>query len=235
MNKNQSLPIVFLHGFLCDPRLWTSVQTYLRYEGPSYLIDFKFCKTLEEMLEQIEIIEAPRFHMVGFSMGGYIAEVFATKYPERIETLTLIAANVGSLSELEQSSRLKMADMLSRVQYKGMSEKEVMRFIHPRSGENPEVIKVIQEMSQAYTSEMYVNQMRATLQRKDLTAALEGLTFPITIIAGREDRVVSLVSLQNFHDRIKRSQFTVIEETGHYIPLEKPLEIAHAIKQAVSL
>jgi pimeloyl-ACP methyl ester carboxylesterase len=215
--------------------LWGDVQAKLKYQGPVYLIDFKHCKSLEDMLSQLEQIKESRFHLVGFSMGGYIAEVFAVKYPQRIETLTLIAANVGALSEREQSSRLKMADMLSRVQYKGMSEKEVAKFIHPNSVQNTHIVKTIQEMSAAYTSEMYVNQMRATIHREDLTSALEALSFPVAIVAGREDRVVSLSSLEAFHQGIERSQFTVVEETGHYIPLEKPAEIAQAIERAVSL
>lgn len=233
VNKTQYLPLVFLHGFLCDPRLWGEVTAQLKYQGSVYLIDFKHCKNLADMLGQLEQIKEPRFHLVGFSMGGYVAEVFATKYPERIETLSLIAANVGALSEREQFSRLKMADMLSRVQYKGMSEKEVTKFIHPNSAQNPHIVKTIQEMSAAYSSEMYVNQMRATIERQDLTVRLNQLSFPISIIAGREDRVVSLASLESFHQGIQRSDLTVVDESGHYIPLEKPTDVAQAIERAV--
>jgi pimeloyl-ACP methyl ester carboxylesterase len=208
---------------------------YVHSAGPTHLIDFKFCKTLEGMLGQIEGIVENRFHLVGFSMGGYIAELFATKYPERIETLTLIAANVGALSEREQSSRMKMADMLSRVQYKGMSKKEVAKFIHPNSVEDSHVVQTIIEMSRAYSSEMYVNQMRATLQRTDLTEALDQLKFPITIVAGRDDRVVSLSSLESFHAGINRSNMIVIDESGHYVPLEKPEAVGQAVMRAISI
>ncbi len=235
MNKNQPVPLVFLHGFLCDPRLWSDVQPHLNYPGPIYLIDFKFCKTLQDMLGQIEKIAEPRFHLVGFSMGGYIAELFATRHPERIETLTLIAANVGALSERDQSTRLKMAEMLSRVQYKGMSEKEVAKFIHPNSVQNSHVVQTVIEMSQAYSSEMYVNQMRATLQREDLTSALDLLDFPLTIVAGREDRVVPLPSLEAFHAGISRSNMIVIDGSGHYVPLEKPTEVGRAVMRAISI
>lgn len=234
MNKTQHLPLVFLHGFLCDPRLWQDVQSQLDYPGAVHLIDFKHCKSLEDMLGQIEQIKEPRFHLIGFSMGGYIAEVFALKYPEKIESLTLVAANVGALSEREQASRMKMADMLSRVQYKGISEKEVTKFIHPSSAQNPHIVKTIMAMSAAYTSEMYVNQMRATLQREDLTESLDGQDFPILIIAGREDKVVSLASLEAFRAGIARSEFQVLSESGHYVPLEKSAELAEILKNKFS-
>ncbi|WP_168196601.1 alpha/beta fold hydrolase [Bdellovibrio sp. ZAP7] len=234
MNKNQSTPLVCLHGFLCDPRLWQDVKVIHAYPGPVHLIDFKFCKTLEDMLGQIESLAEPRFHLIGFSMGGYIAELFATRFPERIETLTLIAANVGALSERDISTRMKMAEMLLKVQYKGMSEKEVSKFIHPESAKNPRVVQAIIEMSRAYTSAMYVNQMRATLHREDLTVALNALDFPISIIAGREDRVVSYHSLKKFHEAISRSDFQVIEESGHYLPLEKPDDVGRAVLRVIS-
>ncbi|QLY26770.1 alpha/beta fold hydrolase [Bdellovibrio sp. KM01] len=234
MNKNQSTPLVCLHGFLCDPRLWQDVMAIHSFAGPVHLIDFKFCKTLEDMLGQIEKLADSRFHLVGFSMGGYIAELFATRFPERIESLTLIAANVGALSQRDITTRMKMAEMLLNVQYKGMSEKEVAKFIHPESAKNLHVVEAIIEMSRAYTSEMYVNQMRATLHREDLTEALDALEFPISIIAGREDRVVSYDSLKTFHEAISRSDFQVIEESGHYLPLEKPDDVSRAILRVIS-
>lgn len=233
MNNTQPIPLVFLHGFLCDPRLWNDVKAILNYDGPVHLIDFKNCQSLQDMVGHLEKIEAPRFHLIGFSMGGYIAQVFAAKHPERVVTLSLVAANVGALSEPEKASRLKMADMLSRVQYRGMSEKEVAKFIHPESAANAHVVNTIVEMSRAYSSKMYVNQMRATFERRDYSETLEQLTFPVLLVAAREDRVVSLASLEGMHRRVSRSKFVILEKSGHYIPLEKSEELAEAIKNFV--
>ncbi|WP_413560948.1 alpha/beta fold hydrolase [Bdellovibrio sp. HCB209] len=234
MNNTQTLPLVLLPGFLCDPRLWDDVLAHLKYDGPVHQIDFKHCKNLQDMVEQLEKISAPKFHLVGFSMGGYISEIFATQNPDRIATLTLVAANVGALSDKEKAGRVKLADMLSRVQYRGMSEKEAARFIHPDSVANAHVVNTIVEMSRAYTSEMYVNQMQATLERIDYSEALSQQGFPVMIVAGREDRVVTLASLQGMHAQIERSKFVILEKSGHYVPLEKSFELSEVIRNFIS-
>ncbi|WP_413578217.1 alpha/beta fold hydrolase [Bdellovibrio sp. HCB290] len=234
MNNSQNLPLVMLPGFLCDPRLWADVQRDLRIEGAVHLIDFKHCKNLQDMVGQLEKLETPRFHLVGFSMGGYIAKIFATKFPDRVASLTLVAVNVGELSEREQTSRMKLAGMLANVQYKGMNEKEALRFIHSSSADNPHVVQTIVEMSRAYTSEMYIAQMNATLHRQDLSAELAQLAFPVLIVAGNDDHVVRLPTLQRLHELVSRSKMLILENCGHYVPLEKPNELAKAINDFVN-
>ncbi|MEK2690750.1 alpha/beta fold hydrolase [Bdellovibrio sp. GT3] len=234
MNNSQNFPVVMLPGFLCDPRLWGEVQKSLHLEGEVHLVDFKHCKSLQDMVGQLEKMDSPRFHIVGFSMGGYIAQLFATQFPERVVSLTLVAVNVGALSEREQASRLKLAGMLANVQYKGMNEKEALRFIHSSSAQNPHVVQTIVEMSRSYTSEMYITQMHATLHRQNLSDKVAQLSFPVLIVAGKDDQVVRLPALQSLHEDVPRSKMLILENCGHYVPLEKPNELAKALNEFVN-
>ncbi|WP_413587180.1 alpha/beta fold hydrolase [Bdellovibrio sp. HCB274] len=234
MNNSQNLPLVMLPGFLCDPRLWGDVLANLPPGDDIILIDFKHCKSLQDMVGQLEKLETSRFHLVGFSMGAYIAKIFATKFPERVASLTLVATNVGALSEREQTSRSKLAGMLANVQYKGMNEKEAQRFIHSSSAQNPHVVQTIVEMSRSYTSEMYIAQMRATLHREDLSAEIAKLSFPVLIVAGKDDHVVRLPTLQHLHEVVARSKILILDQCGHYVPLEKAKELSVAIHEFVN-
>lgn len=223
------LPTVFLPGFLCDERVWADTISQLTISGPHIPLHFKDCKDLQDMLDLLIQLPYPRFNLIGFSMGGYVAELFATQHPERLQRLGLVAVNVGALSERERQWRLNMKEMLGKFQYRGMNEKELSRFLHPNSLNNPHVTQTIVDMSAGYTSEMYLNQMMATLDRKDLAAELSQLPCPILIVAGREDRVVPLRQIESLHQHIPQAEFKIIDESGHYVPLEKPAELAQIL------
>lgn len=224
--------IVFLHGFLCDERLWESASAPLRDQFETVLIDFRKSTTLEEMVQQIVSVSAETFHLVGFSMGGYVAEVFATRFPARIKTLSLVAVSAGALSEKEKEFRIKMSDLLSKSNFRGIPAKDLGKYVH-ESAMNTPAGDLIVSMSQGYNSQMYINQMNATLDRSELSAELDALNFPILILAGENDRVSRLEDLKELHLKISRSKMIVLKECGHYIPLEKTTETTEAISYFV--
>ncbi|MNJ96824.1 4,5:9,10-diseco-3-hydroxy-5,9,17-trioxoandrosta-1(10),2-diene-4-oate hydrolase [compost metagenome] len=217
-----SLPFVFLPGFLCDERLWHFQTTAISSFSSTKVVDLRHCKDLDEMVEAVAQSPWNKFNLVGFSMGGYVAQAFATKFPERIESLFLVATSGGTLSDFEVKSRSRMETILANARYKGISEKELRRYIHPDSWEKPEIKEIIYAMSAANTSEMYLNQMRATLHRQDFKTALQKLSFPLTIVGGQEDRVVTVDEIQSFHQAVPRSRLHLLSPCGHYVPLEMP-------------
>lgn len=214
--------IVFLPGFLCDETLWRFQAAAFSPAYDIQIVDFKVAQNLDEMVKQIEKAAQGQVHLVGFSMGGHLAQVFASHYPERIKTLSLVAANVGPLSARTRDSRLKLAGMLKNANYKGMSPKELSKYVHPDSEAQPEITEAIIRMSAGYNSQMYINQMMATIDREDLSHVVEGLKVPVLIVGGDSDKVVPLETLQDFHERITDSKFEVVAKSGHYIPLEQP-------------
>lgn len=220
--------IIMLPGFLCDERLWKWHADQLSNQFNVFLPELRHAENLEAMIDIIKTTCQGSFHLVGFSMGGFISQVFALKYPERILSLTLLASNVGPLSPLEKKSRLEMEGLLSKSKYKGMSLKEIPRYVYP--GEKLEEIgNLIVEMSRTNTSQMYLNQMRATIERRDFGTELDLAGIPVNIIAGENDRIVPVENVKEFHQEITNSTLTIVPECGHYIPLEHPDVVLQAM------
>ena len=224
------IPVVFLPGFLCDARLWAGEQDRLPH--PSRVVDLRFCESLEEMVAEVASVDFARFHLVGFSMGGYVAKAFAAKHGEKLASLTIVAASGAPLSPAEKAAREKMEGLLKHARYKGISERELPRYLHPDALAKPGIGSLIREMSADNSSAMYVNQMRATLDRVSFADALKGAKMPITLVAGAEDRVVPLSEIQALHQALPGSRLEVVEACGHYVPLEKP-ERLHEILMSV--
>lgn len=221
--------IVFLPGFLCDERLWTNQVREFSKNYNVQVVDFKKSFDLASMLSEISKIEADQFHLVGFSMGGYIAEDFAIRYPERILSLSLIAANIGTLPYFYQKARMEMTEVLKHARYKGMTEKELRFYLYPDSLSNKDITNTIIEMSRGFTSEMYVAHTEATFEREDVSHIIDQQTYPVLILGSENDKVVPASLLREVHQKIKRSKLVMLQKSGHYIPLEIPLNLNESL------
>ena len=217
---------IFVPGFLCDRRLWSHQATVLSPEAPARFVDLRHASDLEEMLSIVggaahECTSDP-VDLIGFSMGGYVSQVFAARFPDRVRSLTLVAATGGPLSAGEIRARETMAALLEKSAYRGISDRELARYLSPAALADASIANVVRAMCADNTSEMYLRQMRATLHRESPVDALNRAHFSITLVAGREDRVVPLVALEKFRSEIPRAKLEIVAESGHYVPLEKP-------------
>jgi pimeloyl-ACP methyl ester carboxylesterase len=216
-------PFVLLPGFLCDERLWSNQVAALSPHAPVSTVDFRHCKSLDEMVSKIErVTRSEKVNLVGFSMGGYLAQCFTSRFPDRIATLTIIASTGNPLSEFEVRLRTRMESLLSNSRYRGISDKELMRYVHSETLQNKSITDLIQTMSADNTSEMYLNQMRATLHRETYKGFLRALPNPITLIGGVDDQIAPKAELEQFHHEVPHSKLYLFSQCGHYIPLEKP-------------
>ncbi len=98
--STNSTPLIALHGWGMNASVWQSLSTYLPENlefrcldlpghGQTELLDNNEFETAVEWLAaQFE----GRCHLLGWSMGGLLAQAFALKYPERIASLSLVAS-----------------------------------------------------------------------------------------------------------------------------------------------
>lgn len=219
-------PIVFLPGTLCDARLWMPVWRHLICHERQY-VPLQWAETLEQMLGLLEHTVADRqVQLVGFSMGGYIASLFALKYPHLADSLTLVGHHSQGLSNKEASLRGKLISALNKGQFRPMSKERLADFVHKKQLENPAVAGTIRDMEQDLGGSVLLYQTQATTPRQSLTDALQNAPFDLHLVAGSEDQIVSLPVVQQMHQAIPRSQLHIITDAGHMLPLEQPLQLA---------
>lgn len=100
LKTGSGIPVVFLHGFLGRSEDWEAVCSHLPeipcigYDLPGHG-DSPFTDSFA--------IDLPRYHLVGYSMGGRIALQFA----KNAESVTLLSVHPGLKTEKEKKERLE--------------------------------------------------------------------------------------------------------------------------------
>jgi 3-oxoadipate enol-lactonase len=67
-----------------------------------------------------------------------------------------------------------------------------------------------------------------------MSARLGSICDPTLVICGSEDRLMPLRNSQFLAGGIPGARLQVIPEAGHFVMLEKPLEVAQAVAEFVS-
>jgi pimeloyl-ACP methyl ester carboxylesterase len=98
-------PLIFLHAGVADRRMWRPQMTALsssfrtvaydrRGFGETETADLPFSH-LEDLREILDRLDIQRASLVGCSQGGRVAIDFALAYPDRAESLVLIAPAIS--------------------------------------------------------------------------------------------------------------------------------------------
>ena len=214
-------PLVLLPGFMCDADLWRDMAPDLAKLGPMHYGNVFQDDTLEGMARRVLDESPPRFVLVGFSMGGFVARVLTLMAPGRVMGVAFVASSAREYSEAERARRLQgdlPGDRPKR------ASPGVALGLHPDRERDPVLLERLREMQRRLGPEVRVHQ--SALIRKDGYADLERITCPALVIACRQDRLRSFGETERMAKHLPNARFEIIEDCGHMAPLEKPHELA---------
>lgn len=178
------------------------------------------------ILDWLDTVGLERCHLVGSSLGGWIALLLALSHPERLRSLILVATSAG---------RLPGVPIVSP---SGMNFKEILqRFYH-----RPEVReKLARQKTTPAEREEILRSSRALarlIERKkvvpELHDRLHEIRIPTLIIGADQDRAIPPVYQERLHSGILGSILSIFSETGHAVAAERPEELADEIIEFIS-
>ena len=113
LNKKENTPIVLIHGVGLNHKIWEPQinsfnNTVLAYDilghgnTPLTKSQISFDDFSLQLLNLIDELKFEKIHLVGFSIGSLIARDFASKYNNRLESLTLLCSVFQRSNEQQQ-------------------------------------------------------------------------------------------------------------------------------------
>ncbi|MBT0586898.1 alpha/beta fold hydrolase [Alteromonas oceanisediminis] len=224
-------PTIFLPGTLCDERIWMPCWQHLSIRE-RYYVPLQWANSKAEMLalccDRIDRATHP-VHLVGYSMGGYIAllAALAQVKSQRVKSLTLIGYNPAGLSSIEQAQRQTTLNALKRGNAR-FSDEYLKRFFTDAERQQPALVQPVLDMANDLGAATLKAQFIATSEREDLTNALLSLSIPIQLICSEHDSIADANAIATLAKR-PHVKLCMLTNTAHMMPLTQPDNIAALI------
>jgi len=156
-------------------------------------MDYSIRLFAEDTAKLMETLNINSAHLLGISMGGYIAQELAINYPDKIKNMILGCTSCGG----ERAVLMSQDNMKKFSDIKGLTPKDILRmnmkiyfsdeFIQKYPNKIEEFIDI--SLRYAQTPEFFERQFAACLKH-DTADRLDRISAPTMILAGDDDPLV---------------------------------------------
>lgn len=231
-------PLILIHGVGLDHTMWQYQLDYFSSYYQVYAYDMlghgasekpaKEEYTLEDFTNQLhdfmEIQQIESAHVLGFSMGGMVAQSFSIAYPAKVRTLT-IANAVANRTEEESTSILKRVQLVEKEGKNATIGAAIERWFNPEYLKtHPHTVERIKQRLETNDEKAYLNAYRvfATADQA-LWHKLSQIKAPSFIITGEFDKGSNPRMAKQMKEKILDAGLHIVADVRHMLPVEKPV------------
>jgi len=214
------MAILLVPGFMADETLWSDMAAALARFGPVVHADLRHDTSIAAMARRALQAAPPRFMLVGFSMGGYVAREIARLAPERVTALVLVATSTRPDTPSLRQRKGAIAHAAPDIAFSGLSRTAVATSLHPAQRGNLALIERVRAMSVRLGGDVFRRQ--SMLDRPGDLERLREIHCPTLVVAAAQDQLRSLDEARELQQGIRGAQLAIIENSGHMIPIEAP-------------
>jgi len=225
--------LVMLPGMLCDERLFAPQVDYFSTSHEVFVGKLVGASTIDELAENLlEQIEAPRFNLLGLSMGGIVAMAMSKIAPERIDRLALLDTNHKQEPEAKRINRDRQindvrAGKLREVVIEEMKPNYVAK-IHRG---NQALLDLLVSMAMDWGDEVFINQSTALKNRDSYDDVLGRYEKPSLVLCGEEDNLCPVQRHKEIAALMSDAELEIISNAGHISTLENSIAVNGAIEK----
>lgn len=247
IRTGSALPLVLLHAFPLDSRMWTAVAELLPEPAAVHVVDLpgtpghteglpepSLDASADEVARLLHEAGIDRAVVGGLSMGGYVALALTERHPGLVAGLGLVDTKSVADTPEAAARRLEAADGFEAV---GAVD-PVLPGIDGLLGETTRTARLqVREQVLAWVRDQVPAGLawsqRAMAARPDRTDVLRAFRGPVTVVVGDEDTVTPVEQARAMADAAG-GVLVVVPRVGHLSALEDPAAVATALGELVS-
>lgn len=251
------LPLVLLHGFPLDRRMWDDVVDLLPGDRPVLTVELPGLGRSprgEDVAEALGTGPEPsletsaagvlgalrargidRAVIAGLSMGGYVAMAILEAAPDVVVGLALLDTRSGADASSARENRLRIADTVERT----WTVDEVLDMRTALLGETsrqqrPDLVARLESWIRDQGPGGVAWSQRAMAARPDRTSVLRRFAGPSVVVVGEEDEITPPSAAEEMFDALSvrgESELVVVSRAGHMTTIERPEPVASALAE----
>lgn len=241
-SSNQKQTVLLIHGFCGSARYFEKIQPLFKeyhvlapnLRGHSQplsaeQVPFGIEDLAQDMIKLLDDQRIQQAHIVGHSMGGYIALALAELHPERVASLTLLHSTAYPDTDEGKANRLRGIEMIQHEGIKAFIDGLIPKLFAPSNLSRQEIVELALEIGYGTDPAAAVSAQNAMRNRPDRNHVLQQITAPILLIAGDHDQVFPPERV--FSVSRNSIQQALIADVGHMSMLENPVECHRILQQ----
>ena len=247
-------PVVFIHGFPTSSHLWSDVVPLMpsghrlvvldllgfgRSDRPGGR-DLSLRGHAERVLGLMDALGIVRACVVGHDVGGGVAQVMATSWPQRVSHLCLInsiAFDAWPAREVKLArAMLPLTRHLPPAWLLSIVRRDLCRGYVDEDRCTSSIDRYVKPFAGPDGREALVAHLNAldSAETMTLEARLGGIVCPASILWGAHDPFLPAPVAQRLHAAIPGSTLTLLPAARHFVPEESPEQVAEAVNRLVS-
>lgn len=249
----EGLPLVLLHGFPLDSRMWDDVVAHLpdvpvlRLDAPDFGNSGPFdhvaaavgrdaTPSLETYADAVvaSLLRHRVEHAVvaGLSMGGYVALALADRYPALIAGLGLLDTKASADTEEAKANRFKAADAAEGEAGSGAVAPMLTALLGSTTqDERPDLVSAFKRLLAEAPPAGIAWAQRAMAARPDRLEVLERVRVPALVLRGTEDELMPQEAAEAMAHVLRDCEFVGVPAAGHMSAIENPEAVAAPLRR----
>lgn len=243
IEEGSGLPVMLIHGVGADSSSWDEIAPILartfrvlrldlrghgrsgRIEGDCMLDDF-----IRDVFDVIDATGAATADVVGFSLGGLIAQGIALSHPGRVDRLALISAVAGRTEEERAKVRARL-EVLRNEGIEAITAAAQERwFTAEFTQAHPEKVRGRMEELKRNDPDSYKAAYTVFLM-SDLGERLHSIRNRTLIVTGEHDVGSNTRMARYMRDQILGSELHILPGLRHSVLVEAPEQVGSLLMQ----
>lgn len=240
-----TLPIVMLHGFTVDHRMWAEDARWLsqwyrvllsdsRGHGLSGApqTDYSRAHRVADLVAFLDKLYIQKVHLVGLSMGGTTALGTALAHPERLASLTLVSTSAAGY---DHGPKIRKIDEIARTHnVKAARERWIKTTLKYFGSDKKHIRDLLETMMSEHSGAAWEDPMRGRYPKVMDLEHVHQIIVPTLIIVGEADQPFVPLA-KTLHEKIAGSKLSIYPSIGHMVNLEAPNKFRAELKQFVEV
>lgn len=247
--------VLLLHGHSLDTRMWDEQWKPFAKRYHAVRMDFRGYGRSSEQREDLQMthvddvitlldsLRIQRAHVVGLSMGSFVAGDMLAMYPERLLTCTMASGGIrsskGPSEPMDSAESAKRDHEIAALKQKGveqMKEEWIEALMSSGGSQRERMRKPLTQMIRDWTAWQPLHKEVRLFYGKEAWARLKPrgkVDVPVLMIRGANE----LKGKRNEPAELKyttNGRFVIVEDCGHMLNMERPKDFNRSVLEFIN-